>query len=170
MEILEVEDEEAGEGGAEDKESVLSSTVVQSIYQLGLKWIVDFFWSPVKFEFVPYVWVSFASFISPWISSLNEEDTQEPSSTLCTFCSWTMEDDHVKFFVDYDAHVLPKINKCLVALSIKPAVINCIFDIIDCLLAVSSVHEDVHNRIIKPYISLLLSNLAILVQDRKSVV
>ena len=169
VEVLEAEDEEAGEGGEEGEESASSSKVVRSIRQLGLKRFADFFRSPVKFEFAPYMQVSFASFISSRISSLDKENTQAPSALLELFYSWSAEDDYIKFLVDYDARVLPKIYDCLVAPSVKPVVINRIFDIVDRLLAASSVHEDVRDRVVKPYISLLLSNLAILVQQTKGV-
>ncbi|KAG6860769.1 hypothetical protein C0995_007801 [Termitomyces sp. Mi166 len=164
------EGEEETEENAEDEVGLSSSLKVsRAIRQLGLKRFADFFRSPVRFDFTPYMSACFASFISPRLASLDKENTQAPSALLELFYSWSANDAYIKFFVEYDDQVLPKIYDCLVAPSVKPTVISRIFDIVDRLLASSTVNENIRNTVVKPHVSLLLNNLAILVERTKGV-
>ncbi|KAF8058584.1 armadillo-type protein [Lyophyllum atratum] len=174
QEVEEVAEDEEGvdevEGeGREENGTVSSSKVVRAVRQLGLKRFADFFRSPVRFDYAPYMAASFASFISPRLASLDKENTQAPSALLELFYAWSTDDAYIKILVEYDEQVLPKIYECLVAPSVKPAVISRIFDIVDRLLASSTVDESVRDTVVKPHVSLLLSNLAILVQRTKGV-
>lgn len=153
----------------EADDSAPSSKIIRSVRQLGLKRFADFFRSPARFDFTNYMQVAFTSFISPRLASLDKENTQAPSALLELFYSWSLEDNYVRFLVAYDTQVLPKIYECLVAPSVKPAVITRIFDIVDRLLAFSTVDETIRDTVVKPHISLLLTNLAVLVQQTKGV-
>ncbi|KAF9461849.1 armadillo-type protein [Collybia nuda] len=163
-----VEDDE-GDEVEEVEEPTSSSKVVRSIRQLGLKRYADFFRCPISFDYTPYMSSSFTSFICPRLSSLDKENTQAPSALLELFYAWSAEDVYAKFLVDHDPQVLPKIYDCLVATNVKPSVISRIFDIVDRLLAHSTINEDVRETVIKPHVSLLLSNLSILVERTKGV-
>ncbi|KAH0588866.1 hypothetical protein H2248_004657 [Termitomyces sp. 'cryptogamus'] len=165
-EAKEAEDE-SGED-VEDEDG-MSLKVTRVIRQLGLKRLVDFFRSPVCFDFTPYMSACFASFISPRLASLDTENTQAPSALLELFYSWSADDGYIKFLVKYDDQVLPKIYDCLVAPSVKPVVIFRIFDIIDRLLVSSTIDENIRDTVFKPHVSLLLNNLAILVERSKGV-
>ena len=146
-----------------------SSKTTRSVRQLGLKRFADFFQCPAPFDFTPYMKESFTSFISPRLSSLDKENTQAPSALLELFYAWTLHGDHVKFLVDHDGRVLPKVYDCLVAINVKPAVVSRIFDIVDRLLAFSTVDDIIVETIVKPHVSLLLTNLAILTERTKGV-
>ncbi|KAG5642515.1 hypothetical protein DXG03_002616 [Asterophora parasitica] len=172
VETVNHEEEEVAdveEDDAEAPEDSVSSKIIRSIRQLGLKRFADFFRSPVRFDFAPYMQACFASFISPRLASLDKENTQAPSALLELFSSWSMDDAYIKILVDYDDQVLPKIYECLVAASVKPAVISRIFDIVDRLLAFSTVDDGIKENVVKPNVSLLLSNLSNLVQRTKGV-
>ncbi|KAG6840218.1 hypothetical protein C0991_008139 [Blastosporella zonata] len=170
-EEVEEGDEDAGDEGDVEDEAMPSSSskIVRSIRQLGLKRFADFFRSPVRFDFAPYMSACFTSFISPRLPSLDKENTQAPSALLELFYSWSMDDAYIMILVDYDEQILPKIYECLIAPSVKPAVISRIFDIVDRLLASSTVDDGIRNAVVKPHVSLLLNNLAILVQRTKGV-
>ncbi|KAF8161520.1 armadillo-type protein [Crassisporium funariophilum] len=149
--------------------STSSSKIVRSIRQLGLKRFADFFRIPVIFDFSPYLGPAFASFITPRLPILDKENTQAPSALLELFHVWTTEGVYVPFLVNYDSNTLPKIYDCLVATNVKPSVISRIFDIVDNLLGFSTDNEVIRETVLKPHVSRLLSNLAILVERTKGV-
>lgn len=82
--------------------------------------------------------------------------------------AWTHDDDHIRFFVDHDARTLFEIYDCLIATHIKPAVVSRIFDILDNLLGISTVDEVISEAVIRPHVSRLLRNLALLVEYSKA--
>ncbi|KAF7330551.1 DRIM domain-containing protein [Mycena venus] len=152
----------------EDASRVASaSRILRSIRQHGLKRLADFFRCPVQFNYAPYMEAAFSAFISPRLASLDRENTQAPSGLLELFYVWTLDRERVMFLVQYDTQVLHKVYDCLVATNVKPAVISKIFDIVEKLLAFSTVDSDVSDRIVKPHVSLLLNNLATLVERTK---
>jgi U3 small nucleolar RNA-associated protein 20 len=163
--------EEAVEGDEEDDvgERGSSSKLDRSVRQLGLKRFADFFRSPVTFDYTPFMKESFVSFISPRLSSLDKENTQAPSALLELFYAWTSQNVYVKFLVDFDTRTVPKIYNCLVATNVKPAVISRVYDIIERLLVLSTVDNGVLETVVKPHMSLLLTNLSILVERTKGV-
>ncbi|TFK45123.1 armadillo-type protein [Crucibulum laeve] len=169
--------QEDGDAGQQDEETdeaeipndASSSRVLRSIRQLGLKRFADFFRSPVIFDFNPYMGSAFTAFISPRLPYLDRENTQAPSALLELFYVWTVEISHIRFLEEYDHSTLPKLYGCLVATSVKPAVILRIFDIVDNLLGHSSIDESIRENVLKPHVSLLLSNLATLVERTKGV-
>ncbi|KAF7374911.1 DRIM domain-containing protein [Mycena sanguinolenta] len=159
-----VDDEEDIE---EPSPTASASRILRSIRQHGLKRIVDFFRCPAPFDYTPYMQAAFAAFISPRLASLDRENTQAPSGLMELFHVWTLDRDRVMFLVQFDDQVLPKVYDCLVATSVKPAVVSKIFDIVEKLLAFSTVDSDVCDRVVKPHVSLLLNNLATLVERTK---
>ncbi|KAG6844945.1 hypothetical protein H0H87_002278 [Tephrocybe sp. NHM501043] len=168
------EEDEGEEEAGEDKDvkeetSSSPSKIVRSIRQLGLKRFADFFRSPVRFDFSPYMSACFTSFISPRLPSLDKENTQAPSALLELFYSWSTDDAYIRILVDYDDQILPKVYECLIAPSVKPAVISRIFDIVDRLLDSSTVDDGIRDAVVRPHVSLLLNNLAILVQRTKGI-
>lgn len=140
----------------------------RTIRQLGLKRFGDFFRSPAKFDFSPYLPAAFSSFISPRVAALDAENTQAPSGLLELFATWATDRDTLSFLVEFDNRVLAKIYDCLTATNVKPAVISKIYDIIERLLAFSAEENDnagyVCTRVMKPYVDGLLANLSILVE------
>ncbi|KAF8623398.1 hypothetical protein AX17_007436 [Amanita inopinata Kibby_2008] len=142
--------------------------IYRSIRQLGLKRLADFFRCPVYFDFEPYLKASFASFISPRLAFLDKENTQAPSALLELFFSWTHDVRYADYLVKYDSQVLCKIYDCLVATNVKPAVVSRIFDIVDRLLVYSATDDDIRERVFKPHVSLLLTNLSTLVERTKN--
>ncbi|KAI0060580.1 hypothetical protein BV25DRAFT_946008 [Artomyces pyxidatus] len=168
-------DEEAGpedpEQDAEEAQDADAPTTsaksTRTVRQLGLKRFADFFRNPAPFDFTPYMQESFRTFISPRLASLDRENTQSPSALLELFYVWTSSPDYVGFLVDYDQTVLPQVYACLVAPGVKPVVISRILDIVDRLLALSSDDTAISDRIIKPHVTILLYNLATLVEHTK---
>ena len=147
----------------------ISPKIVRSIRQLGLKRFADFFRCPIPFDFSPYVEAAFTAFISPRLPALDKENIQAPSAILELFHTWSVEGTYATYLVEYDSRVLPKKYDCLIAPSVKPAVVSWIFDIVDNLLAVSSVNQVVRETVVQPHVSLLLSNLAALDERTKGI-
>jgi U3 small nucleolar RNA-associated protein 20 len=155
---------------ASPSSSSLSSSspkIVRSIRQLGLKRFADFFRIPVTFDFSSYMRPAFASFITPRLPVLDRENTQSPSALLELFHVWTTDSSFVPFLVHYDPQTLPKLYDCLVATNVKPSVISRVFDVVDNLLGYSAESELIRESVLKPHVSNLLSNLAILVERTK---
>ncbi|KAJ7158771.1 armadillo-type protein [Mycena filopes] len=160
-------EDEANEGADELDSAPSTSKTLRSIRQLGLKRFADFFRCPVQFDYAPYMQAAFSAFISPRLASLDRENTQSPSSLMELFYVWTLNGERVMFLAQYDDQVLPKIYDCLVATNVKPAVVSKIFDIVEKLLAFSTVDPNVSEKVVKPHVSLLLNNLATLVERTK---
>jgi U3 small nucleolar RNA-associated protein 20 len=161
------------DGDLEDLDDVddsgSSSKITRSVRQLGLKRFADFFRNPATFDFAPYMRESFRSFVSPRLPTLDRENTQAPSALLELVYTCTLEREHVRFLVDFDSRTLPQVYACLVATNVKPAVISRIFDIVDRILAFSTADEFIAEHVVKPYVSLLLTNIALLVERTKGV-
>ncbi|KAJ3744880.1 armadillo-type protein [Lentinula detonsa] len=161
---------EADVGDIEEDDTPLpTSKLIRSIRQLGLKRLADFFRCRVEFDFAPYMRAAFTAFITPRIPLLDKENTQAPSALLELFYVWTLDSEQVYFLVEYDKQVVPKIFSCLTATNVKPAVISRIFDIVDRLIAFSVDNEEVLDAVLRPNVSILLSNLSVLVKQSKSV-
>ncbi|KAF9258369.1 hypothetical protein L218DRAFT_1080452 [Marasmius fiardii PR-910] len=160
-------EDDAEESADNAEETVPSIKSARSIRLLGLKRLADFFRCPVSFNFAPYIAASFPSFVSPRVSSLDKENTQAPSALLELLFVWVTNRDTVTFLVDYDDRVLPKVLDCLIAPNVKPSVISRVFDIVDRLLAYSSEGVVILERILKPCMPLLLTNLSIQIERSK---
>ncbi|KAJ7773253.1 armadillo-type protein, partial [Mycena metata] len=163
----EIDEDEADEDVDEPNSTSSASKILRSIRQLGLKRFADFLRCPVQFDFTPYMQAAFSAFISPRLTSLDRENTQSPSALLELFYVWTLNGERVMFLTQYDNQVLPKVYGCLVATNVKPAVVSKIFDIVEKLLAFSTVDPNVSEKVVKPHVSLLLNNLATLVERTK---
>ena len=166
---VEVPEDEAEMEELDDVDELGSSSkITRSVRQLGLKRFADFFRNSGAFDFAPYMRESFRAFISPRLPTLDRENTQAPSALLEIIYAWTLEREHVRFLVDFDARTLPQVYACLVATNVKPAVISRIFDIVDRILAFPN-DEFMTEHVIKPHASLLLTNLALLVERTQGV-
>ncbi|KAI0090560.1 armadillo-type protein [Irpex rosettiformis] len=156
-------------GSEDDQGRSGTGRAIRAVRQTGLKRFIDFFRSPVslEFDFTPYLGEAFRSFISPRLPLLNVENTQAPSALLELFHTWTLKPQFAPFLVAYNSQVLPKIYDCLVASSVKPAVISRVFDIVDHLLSLSSADNALADAVFKPGIPLLLTNLTVLVERMK---
>jgi U3 small nucleolar RNA-associated protein 20 len=163
------EEEEIEDDEDDEPKSTTSSKMTRSIRQLGLKRFANFFRLPVTFDFAPFMPTCFATFISPRLANLDRENTQAPSALLELFHVWALHGTHVRHLVAHDKRVIPMMYACLVAGSVKPAVIAHIFDTIERLLALSADDAWVAEHIVKPHVSLLLANLALLVERTKDV-
>ena len=162
------QDDEDEEKDDEPASSSHPTKAYRSIRQLGLKRMADFFRCPVYFDFAPFLKSSFPSFISPRLGSLDKENTQAPSALLELFFTWTQDAQYVPYFIKYDTQTLPKVYDCLVATNVKPAVISRIFDIVDNILGYSTTDEEIREQVFKPHVSLLLTNLSIMVERSKT--
>ncbi|KAI9508384.1 armadillo-type protein [Russula earlei] len=140
---------------------------LRTIRQLGFRRLASLFRISVSFNFGPYMKEIFRTLLSPRLASLPKENTQAPSALLDLLYIWSSDERYVAFLVDYDERVLPQLYACLTAPGVKPTVISRILDIVDRLLSLASIHEDISQRIVGPYVSILLSNLATLVQHTK---
>ncbi|KAI0820961.1 armadillo-type protein [Irpex lacteus] len=172
-EVAEVDEAEAQDDSDNESEDGQSRSgsgrAIRTVRQTGLKRFIDFFRSPValEFDFGPYLPEAFRAFISPRLPLLNIENTQSPSALLELFYTWTLKPQFVSLLVKYDDQVLPKVYDCLVASSVKPAVISKVFDIVDQLQDLSSADQSIADAVFKPGIPLLLSNLTVLVERMK---
>ncbi|KAF7316852.1 DRIM domain-containing protein [Mycena chlorophos] len=164
---LREENEDDDEDDGENEDAVSPTKLLRSIRQLGLKRFADFFRCPVAFDFGPYMRVAFSSFISPRLAALDQENTQAPSALLELFNVWTLNPRHVTYLTQYDARLLPQVYACLVATNIKPVVVSKIFDIVQKILDTAAVDANVSDTVMKPHVSLLLDNLATLVERTK---
>ena len=144
-----------------------TSRTIRSIRQLGFRRLADFFRNPVSFDFSPYLRASFDAIISPRLALLDQENTQAPSALLDVFYLWASRPEYVRYLVDYDDRVLPKVLDCLVATNVKPTVLTHILEIVDSLLAFSSEDDAIAESIVKPHLSILLGNLTTLVERTK---
>ncbi|CAK5281436.1 unnamed protein product [Mycena citricolor] len=158
-EPIEDEDEVVELEGGDIEDNVHVSKVTRTIRQHGLKRLAEFFLCPSAFEFQTYMPICFNGFISPRLESLDRESTQSPSSLLELFYVWSGDERYVSFLIGYDERVLPKIYDCLIAPAVKPAVLSKIFDIVENILR--------HPDILTQHVSLLLRNLAVLVERTK---
>ncbi|KAJ7475832.1 armadillo-type protein [Mycena latifolia] len=166
-EEIDADDEDVDDAIDEPSPAASASKILRSIRQLGLKRLADFFRCPVQFDYAPYMQAAFSAFISPRLASLDRENTQAPSALLELFYVWTLDGERVMFLAEYDNQVLPKVYDCLVATNVKPAVISKIFDIVEKLLAFSTVDPHISEKVVVPHVSLLLNNLATLVERTK---
>ncbi|KAF8131840.1 armadillo-type protein [Boletus edulis] len=155
------EDEEDREDADENVDEGLTTRTVRSVRQLGLRRLADFFRTPVSFDYSPYLRASFDTIISPRLALLDQENTQAPSALLDVFYLWASRPEYVRYLMDYDDRVLPKVLDCF------PAVLTHVFDIVDRLLALASEDDAIAQDIVKPHLSLLLTNLTTLVERTK---
>jgi U3 small nucleolar RNA-associated protein 20 len=155
------EAEEKGSGGT------ASLKALRSIRKQGLKRLTDFFRAAAPFDFSPYLPLLFQSIISPRLSSLDRENTQGPSALLELFFVWSGHEEYAPFLVDYDGRVLPQLYACLVAPAVKPLVVTRVLDVVERLLHLASDVERIAISVIKPHVSILLSNLGTLIGNTK---
>ncbi|KAH9921372.1 armadillo-type protein [Amylocystis lapponica] len=160
---------EAEEEGDDVEQDEGSSRVIRSIRQLGLKRIADFFRCPVAFDFTPYMQAIFQTSISPRLPLLDLENTQAPSSLLELFYVWASREEYARFLVLYDDRLLPQVYACLVATGVKPTVLFKVFDIVDRLLALSAEVGEIREVVLKPHVSVLLTNMSLLIERTKGV-
>ncbi|EPQ55348.1 hypothetical protein GLOTRDRAFT_61301 [Gloeophyllum trabeum ATCC 11539] len=150
-----------------DPNSPLKS--LRSTRQLGLKRLADFARVPVQFDFSPYLTKSFPTIISPRMDHFETENTQAPSALLELFYAWACRTEYISILVSYDERILPKIYDCLVAASVKPAVVSRIFDIIEHTLQFCPGQASLQAAFVR-HVSLLLTNLTLLVERAKDIV
>ncbi|KAK1225346.1 U3 snoRNP protein [Marasmius sp. AFHP31] len=158
---MDVDAEQDDKGKAEEtaeqgEGNISSSKSARSIRQLGMCRLAE----------VPGN-AAFPAFITPRIPALDAENTQAPSALLELFFVWSSDRNNVLFLVSYDERVVPKILDCLVAPNAKPAVISRIFDIVDQLLSHASEDKVISDRLLRPNLPLLLSNIATQIERSK---
>jgi U3 small nucleolar RNA-associated protein 20 len=147
--------------------SPTSVKVTRSIRQLGIKRFADFFKTRVEFDFAPFLPAAFDAFIIPRLPKLDQENTQAPSALMELFYLWSLRSECSTFLAGYSDILLPKVYDCLVATNVKPSVIMRVFDITEHILAHSAIDDDVRDTVLKPYVSKLLNNLAVLMERVK---
>ncbi|TCD65551.1 U3 snoRNP protein [Steccherinum ochraceum] len=162
----EAEDDQQEE--EDTKENGVSRTV-STIRQHGLKRLADFFRSPIVFDFSPYMKAGFEAFISPRLAAFATENTQSPSALMEIFFVWSSRPEYTPLLCGHDDRVLPQVYNCLIATSVKEPVIAKVFDIVDHLLVNSAEDTTTLDTCLKPHVSLLLTNLSILVERTKGV-
>ncbi|TDL22984.1 hypothetical protein BD410DRAFT_769374 [Rickenella mellea] len=165
LETVAVQTDQPEDSSHEDGDAASGSLrALRTVRQLGLKRLTEFFRSPIQFDFTPYMAETFRTIISPRLGNLDVENTQSPSAMLELFNVWTHRRETALLLVRYDDRTLPKVYDCLIAPSVKPAVVTRIFEMIERLLALSKEDEEVSSLVLKPHMSTLLSNVATLVQ------
>lgn len=137
---------------------------LRTIRQLGLRCLADFFRVPAVFDFTPFLQNAFHAIISPRLAALDKENTQAPSALLEIFALWATRREYVRYLVDFDARVLPKVLDCLVATNVKPSVINLVLGMIECVLEFAAEDTGISDTILSPNLSLLLLHLTTLVE------
>jgi U3 small nucleolar RNA-associated protein 20 len=147
--------------------SPTSVKVARSIRQLGIKRFADFFRTRVEFDFTPFLPAAFDAFVIPRLAKLDKENTQAPSALMELFHVWSLRSEYSTFLTGYSDILLPKVYDCLVATNVKPSVIMRVFDITEHILAHSTIDDAVRDTVLKPYVSKLLNNLAVLVERVK---
>lgn len=157
----EIVDEDELDVAGDDNSESFNPRAVRALRQIGVRRLTDFFRGDVSFDFTPYMPSLCKSIISPRLAALERENTQVPSALLGLFYVWSSHEGFVRFLVDYDDRVLPKLYLCLRAPSVKPAVISRIFDIIEHILALSSEQTDIARAVIQPHMSTLLDALTL---------
>ncbi|KAG1788657.1 armadillo-type protein [Suillus plorans] len=160
-------EDEANEEESESGE-VSNSRVLRYLRQQGLKRLAEFFRCPVEFDFTTYLSASFPAIVTPRLELLDQENTQAPSALLELFYVWTNQPEYSVHLVQHDSRVLPKVLDCLVAVNVKPAVINRVFDIVERLLSYSADDSKFLGLLVQPHISQLLKNLTTLVERTKA--
>lgn len=169
-ELVEAEDAEGLEETDEKEEVEVSATpikVLRSIRQLGLKRFAGFFKCPVSFDFAPYLPSAFDAFILPRLSNLDKENTQAPSTLIELFFSWSTRSEYCTFLSQQSDMLLPKVYDCLVATNVKSTVIMRVFDIAERILVHAASDEIIRDTVLKPHVSKLLNNIALLVERVK---
>ena len=155
----------------EDSANFNETTTVKSmrsIRQLGLRRLADFFRAPAVFDFTPFLPSAFDTIIAPRLAVLDQENTQAPSALLEIFALWAARPQYVRYLVQFDTRVVPKVLDCLVAANAKPAVVNLVLDIIEHLLALGIDDATVSDALVVPHLTTLLHHLTILVQRTRS--
>ncbi|EIW80199.1 hypothetical protein CONPUDRAFT_124919 [Coniophora puteana RWD-64-598 SS2] len=137
------------------------------VRHLGMQRLVDFFTSPLSFDFAPFLSAAFPAFLTPRIMRLDTEQTQAPTALLALFQAWASRREYAFYLVQFDAQALPKLIAVLIAPGAKPAVLSRVFDIVDRLLALAQGDTSLAGLLIRPHASLLLGNLATLVERAK---
>lgn len=166
------EDEHEHENENENEgpiQGVTSNTILRTIRQLGLRRLADFFRNPVDFDFGPFMSSIFSVSVSPRLATLEQENTQAPSALLNLLHVWSSQARFNYALVDYDSRVIPKIYNCLVAVNVKPGVIGRVFDIVEHLLVHGEANENIAERVVRPYMSLLLQHLATALLNTKEI-
>ncbi|KAG6382181.1 armadillo-type protein [Boletus reticuloceps] len=160
--------------GGDRRVAVLSALAVCNEDELGL--LVDLMLKPMGLSSLTwqeerFVLTDMPSSVSPkqQVGFLNllGQNTQAPSALLDVFYLWASRPEYVRYLVDYDDRVLLKVLDCFVATNVKPAVLTHIFDIVDRLLALASEDDAIAQDVVKPHLSLLLTNLTTLVERTK---
>lgn len=154
------------EGPVQDADDVteLSARDARTIRQLGLRRLADFFRASVVYDFSPLLQAMFDTVISPRLAVLDQENTQAPSALLEIFASWSVRHEYAPYLVKYDGRIVPKVLDCLVSSGVKPAVVNFVLDLAECLLTLGADDDTVSNMLVAPHLSLLLRHLTTLVE------
>ncbi|WRT65418.1 uncharacterized protein IL334_002361 [Kwoniella shivajii] len=139
---------------------------LRNIRSIGLKRLVQFFRSSVKFDFTPYLPTIFKFIISPRLDRLELENTQAPSGTLDLIATIATAPEFARSLVEQDARTLPKAFACMMAVKVKPAVILRVFDIVDSLLVEDA--PGLTQDVLLPNIRELLDNVIGLVVSLKA--
>ncbi|KAH9924569.1 armadillo-type protein [Fomitopsis serialis] len=166
------DEDQDGDAESDDEEGNAAegtSRNTKTIRSLGLKRFADFFRCPASFDFTPYMPEVFRAIISPRLPRLDQENTQAPSALLELFYIWTLRDDHVRLLIEHDQLTLPKVYDCLVASNVKPSVISKVLDIAEHVVSLSAEDEPLREQLLKPHVSVLLTNLSILVERTRGI-
>lgn len=138
---------------------------LRHIRSLGIKRLVQFVQTTTTFDFSPYLSAIFASIISPRLDKLEIENTQAPSGTLDLIAALAASPETALALVEYDNRTLPKVFACMTAVTVKPAVIGRVFDIVEALLEEGD--SATTEIVLSPHIHPLLENVIGLVKNLK---
>ncbi|EPQ26687.1 uncharacterized protein PFL1_05666 [Pseudozyma flocculosa PF-1] len=164
-----------------------STARARALRQAGYKRLCDFFRKPTTTEqfswpaFLPEI---FATLVSPRLTSLRVESTQNPSALMDLIHVWSQRPETIRLLAAYDDRILPNVFAVMSVASVKPPTVSRVLDIVERVLEVASVEArdgaeaipdvtgasasssaSVKELLVVPHVSSFLSNIAPLLQN-----
>lgn len=149
----------------QEQEEEQQSHKSKEVKSLALKRIVDVFKINGNFNFTPFVPAMFSAFISPRLSTMPSDTSQDLSSLTNLFLVWSKKVEYAPYLVDYDARVIPQIVATLSVKSINEHVLHVLLEILESLLQLCDEEMEVDGeptlkeKLIVPHVDLILNDL-----------
>ncbi|KAN0062771.1 U3 snoRNP protein [Thecaphora frezii] len=187
----ESQDNGDGNGGEVVVRSLTRSTArARALRQAGYKRLCDFFRKPTtaseQFAWSAFLPEIFATLVSPRLTSLRVESTQNPSALMDLIHVWAQRPETIRLLAIYDGRILPEVFAVMSVPSVKPPTVSRVLDIVERVLEAASVEaregvealppavgapDDVSAKasvkelLVMPHVSSFLSNIAPLLQN-----
>ncbi|RKO94831.1 hypothetical protein BDK51DRAFT_29883, partial [Blyttiomyces helicus] len=133
----------------------------QTIRQLGIRRLTQFFKLDADFDFAGYLPAMFESFIKPRIPRLHIENTQAPSALIQLLAAWSQDRRYVRYLTDYDSAVIPNLVSLLSAKKVAEAVVSIVLSIVESILELDREDptDSLSDSVLRPHITVLLFNI-----------